>query len=74
LIPATGKVGANLTNTTTPPGVFCGTDGSNPLSSSEESANHRFRCVAIDARARVVEGKGRAGALATGRLNWTEPT
>jgi len=41
LIPATGKVGANRTNTT-PPGVFCGTDGSNPLSSSEESANHRF--------------------------------
>jgi hypothetical protein len=42
LLPANGKVGANENRHPTTPGAFRGTNGSNPASSSSESANHRF--------------------------------
>jgi len=36
------KSARNRTDTTATSGVFRGTDGSNPVPSSEESANYRF--------------------------------
>jgi hypothetical protein len=40
----TEKSARTRTDTRTTTGAFRGTDGSNPLPSSGESANHRFRC------------------------------